>query len=655
MDDGVETSIKKKYNEVFESLIQKYSGTALQNFGGSTLSYFHSAIDAVHCAIDMQQTFCKDPEIPVRIGIHSGDIILSQKEAIGDGVNVASRIESLAVGGSIFISEKVYDEIKNQKSIKSQVIGTYKLKNIEQPIKVYAISNPGLVVPSSDTVGGNRIDNGQIRPAYLKRRFGRLPIFIVGLIVAALIFFLYAIKPWKEARSLEKSIAILPLVNLSDDPEQEYFSDGITEDIITQLSKIGEVRVISRTSSMIYKNTTKSAREIGRELGVAHILEGSVRKYDDNVRISVQVIDAETDGHIWSENFDRKLTDILNLQKEVSLRIANGLKAKLTEVEEYNFNKKLTNNPEAYEFYLQGHHQLRSGNMDGIRKSYPLLRQAVTIDPDFAQAYAEIAEYYIFMGNWLGNLSRKAARDQALPYIQKALKLNPDLEFALNSLATVMFWFDWDFEGAEQEYLKCKCPEEYGFFLMLMSRFDEAEEQFAVSYAINPFDTHDRPHRGVNRFFKNRPDEAIQILLDGIRMHPNAVTGYHKLGKIYLNVGKYREAIDILLQGLEIGEARIPAILGELAVAYYKTGQKDETTKIIEELKLSYSADLKGSPAFFVAQSYAGIGEPELAFQWLEKSYKAHEVEMIWLKIEPQFQALRDDPRFGEMLEKVGF
>ncbi len=280
-DNGVTTpGVKEKYRQIFETLILKFSGTNLQHYRGGTLSLFDSAIDAVHCAIDMQQSFSQDPKIPVRIGIHSGDIIFDQEEVIGDGVNVASRIESLAVGGSILVSDKVYDEIKNQKSIQTQTIGTYKLKNVDRPVEIYGISNQGLVIPSPEEIPGKRIKTGPIGSGLFKRGLGRVAIYglIILMILAGGIFPLVQ-KPWEEAKYLEKSIAVLPLVNLSQDVEQEYFSDGITEDIISQLSNIGELRVISRTSSMMYKNTTKSTREIARELEVAHILEGSVRKY----------------------------------------------------------------------------------------------------------------------------------------------------------------------------------------------------------------------------------------------------------------------------------------------------------------------------------------------------------------------------------------
>jgi len=254
--------VKKKHHKKFESITQKYQGKVLQYYGGGTLSIFDSAINAVQCAIDMQLAFTQSPKIPVRIGIHSGDIIYSQKEVIGDGVNVASRIESLAVSGSIFISNKVYDEIKNQKSIQTRIMGIFKLKNVSKPVEVYAISNEGLVIPSRRQIREKRIKSGELRPGAKAGMFKRYPrnvaIFsFLGLILLVGGFFIIRQGHLGEVDELEKSIAVLPFINLSKNLEQEYFSDGITEDIITQLSKIGDLKVISRTSIMMYKNTIK--------------------------------------------------------------------------------------------------------------------------------------------------------------------------------------------------------------------------------------------------------------------------------------------------------------------------------------------------------------------------------------------------------------
>jgi TolB-like protein len=662
MQKGGETvsRMKEKHHILFESITQKYKGKILQYYGGGTLSIFDSAINAVQCAIDMQLALAQDPKIPVRIGIHSGDIIYSQKEVIGDGVNVASRIESLAVSGSIFISGKVYDEIKNQKSIQTLLMGSFKLKNIDRPVKVYAICNEGLVIPSQDQIRAEKIKSDEIeqeaRSGLLKihpKNVAILSVFALLLLVGG--FFILRKGYLEEVEDLEKSIAVLPIINLSEDPDQEYFSDGTTEDIITQLSKIGDLKVISRTSIMRYKNTTKTTKQIAEELGVAHILEGSVRKYEEKVRISLQLIDAKTDNHLWAEYFDREMNDIFSIQRDVALEVANELKTRLTSIEEEEIRKYPTDNPEAYEFYLQGVYQLRSGTTEGLHKSFPLLRQAITIDPNFAEAYAEIAAYYIRQGAWRGDFTPEVGRNEAMPYIQKALELNPNLNSARNSLATVKFWFDWDFPGAEMEYKKCQCPKDYGFFLNLMGRFEEAREKFAESYALDPYDVHDRPHRGVNQYFLNNPNEAIKILRDGIRMHPSVITGYHKLGKIYLNIGNYRKAIEMLQMGMEVGKVRLPGILGELAVAQFNIGKKIQTDQIIEELKIEAARSPQRSPAYFIAQIYAGIGNKELAIEWLGKAYEAHEVEMIWLKIEPQFKKLHNDPRYQDLLKRVGF
>ena len=661
IQNGAENTarIKEKHHKIFKSLIHKYKGKILQYYGGGTLSIFDSAINAVQCAIDMQLAFIQDPRIPVRIGIHSGDIIYSQKEVIGDGVNVAARIESLAVSGSIFISDKVYDEIKNQKSIQTLIMGTFKLKNIAGPVEVYAICNEGLVIPSRERIRAKRIKRDEVgigaKSGMFKRHPRNVAIFsFLGLILLVGGFFILRNGHFGEVEDLEKSIAVLPIINLSKDLEQEYFSYGTTEDIIIQLSKIGDLKVISRTSIMMYKNTTKTIKEIAEELGVAHILEGSVRKYEDKVRISVKLIDAKADNLLWADNFDWEINDIFSIQRDVAMEVANELKARLTKFEEEEINRYPTNNPEAYEFYLQGVYQLRSGSTEGLHKSFPLLRQAITIDPNFAEAYAEIAAYYIRQGAWRGDFTPEVARNEAMPYIQKALEINPNLKSARNSLGTVKFWFDWDFPGAEMEYKKCDCPGDYGFFLLLMGRFEEAEKKFATSYALNPFDAHDRPHRGVNKYFLNKQDEAIKILRDGVRMHPTVLTGYHKLGKIYLNVGKYMKAIETLQMGMEVGRVRLPAILGELAVAQYKIGQEVKTDKIIEKLKIEESKSPQRSPAYFIAQIYAGIGNKEMAIEWLRKAYEAHEVEMIWLKIEPQFIILHNDPRYEDLLKRVG-
>jgi len=662
--DARKTNIlKKKHHQIFYSITKQYNGKVLQYFGGATLSIFQSTIDAVTCGIELQSGLIKN-QIPVKIGVHIGELVFDEEGVIGDGVNVASRVESLAVEGSLFISDKVYDEIRNQKSIQTQYQGTFNLKNVNRPVDLYAVSNDPLTVPTSNGLGQSSVQKvgGKTQLALAWFYGHRSKLAIAGIFLVMMILgLIYFVKSDESNKGeiIDKSIAVLPFVNISKDLEQEYFSDGITEDIINQLTKVGDLKVISRTSVMVFKNTTHNTQEIAKQLNVAYILEGSVRKNKDLVRISTQLIDAKTDRHIWADTYDRKLDDILAVQREVSMEVAKSLQAELTLQEEEDINKKLTQNTEAYGFYLQGKYHLRSGSMEGLKKSYPLLRQAINLDPGFAEAYSEIANYYINQGAWRGVLTPELARKEAMPYVMKALELDPNLINARNQLSTIKFWFEWDFSGAEKEYIKGKAPGNYGyyygFFLMLMGRFQAAEDHFAESHRLNPMDAYDRTHRGVIQYFLNNRERSIEILKEGIDLFPNSLTGYHKLGKIYLNVGNYYLAIKTLELGMLIGNERIPSFLGDLGVAYFVSGQPEKAEQIIEELKSLELKGSQGSPSFFLAQIYAGIGETELAFVWLEKSYQAHEVEMIWLKIEPQFNSIRKDPRFSDLLKRVGF
>jgi len=537
-DEEQAIKIRERHRDIFDSTTKKYRGKILQYYGDGTLSIFNSAIDAVKCGIEMQLAFQLDPKIPVRVGIHIGDIIFSEEEIIGDGVNVASRIESLAVAGSVFISDKVYDEIKNQKSIQTRTMGTFELKNVERPVNVFAISNEGLVVPEAReakqmtaTFWAEVKRRGLIRSGvaylvvvlllilllreanswltlpewsmqilvtalavgfplamYLAWNYERSPkgfvritsqqswqnpysagqrkpltgtFIIAGLVLVIVIMYLYPrflsvdrnqepIDSAVELPVMDKSIAVLPLVNMSNDPDQDYFSDGLTEDILTQLSKIGGLRVVSRTSIMRYKNTTKSIPEIGVELGVAHILEGSVRKYGNKVRISVQLIEAATDNHIWAEDFDRELKNIFAIQRDVSLEVAKVLKVKLTSVEKERFEKIPTSNTEAYDKYLQGKKIIRrgAGTSEDRDQALGLFQEAISMDPNFSLAYVGLADTYLSFVNF-GRYSSKEALPKAMEAALKALGIDDEIGECYASLGAIYFYLN-DLETSEK-------------------------------------------------------------------------------------------------------------------------------------------------------------------------------------------------------------
>src|SRR5687768_1177146 len=280
---------RRRLKEVLEAAVAAYHGKILQYYGDGALSIFNSAIDAVHCAVVIQQTLQQEPKVDLRIGIHTGDISIENETIYGDGVNLASRIESLAVPGSVFISEKVFDEIRNQENLTAREMGYFEFKNVTRPVRIFAIDNTGLVVPARDALKG-------------------------------------------KTKQPTNRLAVLPFVNMSADPENEYFSDGITEELLSAFTKVDGLQVTSRTSAFAFKGKNTDIREIGIQLSVDRILEGSVRKAGNRVRISAQLINAADGYHIWSENYDRDLTDIFEVQDEISSIIANKLRENLTAI-----------------------------------------------------------------------------------------------------------------------------------------------------------------------------------------------------------------------------------------------------------------------------------------------------------------------------------
>ncbi len=320
---------RDRHRKVLEKAIQDAHGVILQYYGDGTLSVFGSAIESLECAVEIQRELQNEPKIPLRIGVHIGDIVYAEDGIYGDAVNIASRIENKSVPGGILISDKVFDEIKNHPEFTTTSLGKFELKNVKRAIELYALTNPGLAVPSKST----------IKPA---------------------------------TGDVSKTIAVLPFLNMSADPENEYFSEGITEEIINALTKIEGLNVTARTSSFALKGKDIDVREVGKILGVSSVLEGSVRKAGNKVRITAQLVNSSDGFHVFSEVYDRDLQDIFSVQDEISLKIANRLRENL----EGPPKRELTANPptenlDAYDLYLKGRYHLYQGSMEGSNKDVP--------------------------------------------------------------------------------------------------------------------------------------------------------------------------------------------------------------------------------------------------------------------------------------------
>jgi len=650
--------------QIQKPLVEKYNGKWLKEMGDGAMAQFSTALDAVNCSIEIQESARAKLDAKLRIGIHLGDITIENDDIFGDGVNVASRLESIADPGGIYISDAIEKSIRGQLNLWAKYLGEVKLKNVDYGVRTYALQGTGLPVPDKIPSIGSK--------AYSINKSKFLVISSAVLIILLGLFYYFNFwerKPTSEPSAQnqneevkDKSIAVLPFVNMNNDPDQEYFSDGVTEDIIGQLAKISDLKVISRTSTMLYKNTNKNIRTIAEELGVSTILEGSVRQSGNKVRIAAQLIDAKTESLLWAQTFDMEMIEIFAIQSAVAKGIAKSLNAKLSPFESRRLDVASTKIPKVYDLYLKARFLENQYQKNSYYKAIELFEQAIEMDPDFAPAYAGIAKSYGALGSWIGELSAQVALEKINPYLRRALELDGNLAIAHSALAYKKFYFEWNFEEAEGEFLLSNGLDHsdminwsgYHHFLNMMGRFEEASELWKKGNEIDPISIWNFAYMGATYFFLNRPQEAIDFCQTAVELIPYHPIVYDKLGWVYYNTGDYDKTIGILEKSINSFGIRPPSTLAYLSLALNKTGQKEKSSEILNELKKRNQNGEKGI-AFYLAVAYAGIGESKLAFEWMGNAYEAREVDMIWLKVEPQFKGFHDDPRWQEMLDKVGF
>ncbi|NND05891.1 MAG: guanylate cyclase [Saprospiraceae bacterium] len=611
-------AIREKHRCIFNSTTEKHKGKILQYYGDGTLSIFDSAIDAVHCGIEMQLGF-QQADLPVRIGIHTGDIIFSDEEIIGDGVNVASRIESLAMPGSVFVSDKVYDEIKNQESIETSLLQTFKLKNVEKPITVYAISNVGLIVPKRADIEGKTEKTG----------------------------------PSDQA---EKSIAVLPFVNMSSDPEQEYFSDGITEEIINALCQIEGLKVTGRTSCFSFKGKDEKLSKIGKKLHVKTIMEGSVRKAGNRLRITIQLINVANEYHIWSETYDRELHDIFALQDEISTKVAERMKITLAGDQDAGLAQKPTTSLEAYEMLLKGRY-FRQQGVEGFDKAKECFQKAIDLDRDYAQAYGELAILYSLLCIHKF-IPTEQGFNQMVALSNEALSLDPSIPNSHIGLASYYFWYAWDWENALIEYekeLELGAPTTMfypEYLAYLYGDFEKAITEAKSIVASDPLNINLlRPFAKICSLAQ-RQDDARTILHKILELNPQDSEAHRLQGESHLYDGNIKQSLIEFRKAEEISQGKGFA-LTDMIIALVLSGEKKEAERLFTDLRKRY--DSNTAFAFEIGYIYHCFGENDKLFEWLERAYENQEFWLVSLKVDPAWDDVREDPRFQQLYNKMNF
>lgn len=454
-------------------------------------------------------------------------------------------------------------------------------------------------------------------------------------------------------------LAVLPLQNLSGNPDEEYFSDGLTEEMITQLSRLQPDRlgVIARTSTMKYKGAKKGVDEIGRELRVDYVLEGSVRREADQVRITAQLIRVSDQTHVWAQNYQRDVRDILALQSHVATEVAREINLKLTAEERADLASARPLNPKAHELYLRGRYLWNKRTELGLQKSVEYFQQAIAEDPGYASSYAALADAYNISGNW-GLLPPKEAYPRAKAAARKALEIDPRQAEPRFALAYATHLFDWNPAEAEKEFKRALdinpnyAPgrQWYAVFLASRGRFDEGIAQITRAQELDPLSLIIGDVVGWIYSLARRNDRAILEFRKAIELDPNFYPTHYDFGILYADIGMHKEAIAELETARKLA-GDTARVLSGLAYAYAMAGQKANAKKLLQDL--TALSRRQYVPPFDIAVVYAALGENDVAFSWLEKAYEDHHPWLVMLRVTPKVDRLRSDPRFEKLCQRI--
>ena len=561
-DEAATVRTLETYRRVISDLIQQHRGRVVDSPGDNLLAEFASVVDAVQCAVAVQKEIqARNQELPetrrmqFRIGINLGDVIEEEDRLYGDGVNIAARLESLAEPGGICISKTAFDHIETKLPLGYECLGDQTVKNIAKPVCAYKVQmDPRVTVKTP----------AQAKPKEGARRRPMIIALVVVLLMAAgaAVFWRFAFPPAgpkAEKASQQQmalplpdkpSIAVLPFNNLSGDPAQEYFSDGITEEIITALSKVPKFFVIARNSTFTYKGKPVKVQQVSQELGVRYVLEGSVQKAGNKVRINAQLIDALTGNHLWAERYDRNLNDLFAVQDEITKKIITAMQVKLTEGEQVQAAARSTNNLEAYLKYLQARELLNRGNPQSNALAKQLAEEAIALDPMYSSAYYVLArtalqDYWHETGK-----SPQDSLDKSIELLQKAITLD-DTNAEAHSLLGWIFSMtrQHDKAVAEGEKAVALNPNSadshmyFGKILTFAGRYEESIPEYQTAIRLNPIPPNIYLYSlGISYILTRQYDEAITWCEKAVRREPNSLLARLFMAAVYSLAGRDEEA-----------------------------------------------------------------------------------------------------------------
>lgn len=598
---------------IIRKVLAKHGGLEIKTMGDGFLIVFGSALQASQCAIEIQKVMQRrrwgTVDLRFRIGIHLGDIVRKRRDILGDAVNIASRIVTVAEPGEICISQQVFDQIQGKVKERIVNVGVKDLKHIRRPMSVYRIEVTHTKRASRQTKPGG------------------------------------------------KRLAVLPLENISANAADEYFSDGMTDEIISTLSQITDFRVIARTSVLRYKGTRIGIAEICRELGVESVVVGSVRKNDDDLRISVQLVDADKEEPIWSQVYDRKFEDVFAIQTDIAKKVSESLKVRIAGADTKGMERKEMGSMEAYTHYLRGRYFLAKRTEGDLGKAAESFRRAIATEPAYAAAYAGLADTL----SVLALLEFRAPRDvlpEAMMAAERAIELDDRLGEAYTSRGLVRFQYEWDWERAEADFEKAISLNRsyapvrhfYADFLKAMGRFDEALEQIRFAQELDPLSLAINTGVGHVLYLSRKYDDAIEQYRKTVELDPAFLQARLWFGRPYLQKGLHDEAISELKEAVRLS-SRSTIALSMMAQAFASSGKRTEALELLSELKGRSRSRYVSS--YWIAAIYNALGDNDEVFTWFERAVRERSSWLVWINVEPRFDRLRSDDRFKALLRSV--
>jgi tetratricopeptide (TPR) repeat protein len=632
---------RKKNQRIHRRLIKKFNGRWLKEMKSGVLASFSSVIDAVTCSLSIQKV-TKELNIPVCTGIHQGEVIFEKKDVLGDGVNIAARIQGIADTGGIVISEKVYSDIKNKEGLEIESLGIQTLKGVDTPVGIYK------VVSSDDSLLDFSIDTGELVRSL---SFGRITIATGIIVIALLAFALYYFLPKiiNPPSEQDQSVLVFPFNNYLGTDTLEYFVAGMHDALIGDIGKISALHVKSKTTSNAYKNTNKSIPEIADELSVNTFIEGAVMCLKDSICFQAKVFDRE-EKILLIREYKVERSEILSLYNAVTKDISSEIGVILTPEQEQRLAEARTVDDEAYEAYLLGMYHLNMRTPEDNEKGLAYLQKAVEIDPDEPFAYAGLAKGYFLIAH--GPFATGDNLIKAEAAAKQAIKLDTSLAEVYDVMAMVNI-YHWEFEKAEWYFIKALELDPnmaltrawYAWTLVLFGRMELAIAEHELAQKMDPINPLITAELGLLYSQVGRYEDALREALKSLEIAKDYQRGYLHLGRIYLAMGRTEDAIEAHKKLVELNPQRNL----ELAITYARSGHRDEAEKIIHELE---NSEVSQSVARNLVKLNDALGNIDEAFKWLD--YKPHHLLLPWIAVNPTLsKSFRDDPRFEEFLKRL--